>query len=135
MKSNLDLHAAFLAVLTLALLVFAAVTAFAEPPAGMHPSPQMHQWFESLRSPAGMSCCGVADCRFLDVKRDSKSDSGFDVRIGDEWVRVPQRVVNLRTDNPTGRFVTCVYPGVGIDGPAPKGDSTDIICFIEPPMA
>lgn len=43
-----------------------SASALAKPPAGA--DPRMAPWFELLKTPSGMSCCGISDCREVEAE-------------------------------------------------------------------
>lgn len=87
-------------------------------------NPELHQWFESLRSIGKSPCCADADGYRLDDPDVDTVDNHYRVRIEGEWVDVPPESI-VTTPNRVG------YPMVWkryIDGhPAVR-------CFMPGPM-
>jgi hypothetical protein len=63
--------------------------------------PEVRQWFEHLRSPAGMLCCSYADGHRTgyDMRQDQ-----YWVPIEGEWYPVPPEAV-IKTANPVGEAI------------------------------
>ena len=74
---------------------------------GRYANSPLKSWFEGLQSQLGR-CCSDADGYVLsDV--DWESDHGrYRVRIGDEWVVVPDAAV-ITEPNKTGRTMVCKH--------------------------
>lgn len=89
------------------LLAVAAGPVLAEPPEGMPVDPQVHAWFESLVRADGYHCCSVADCRPAQPGEMRSNADGFQVKIDEEWVDVPERMVVRRDYSPIGASVIC----------------------------
>lgn len=107
----------------LAILMCAIAPALAEPPPGADSG--LAPWFQSLVVPGkGSSCCGIADCRYHEVRF---FNGGYQV-LGDanDWLDVPESVIIRDVGNPTGRWVACLTPDYL---PPPKR----VICFIPQP--
>jgi hypothetical protein len=100
------------ALLLVALLVNAPSSA----------DPDLSPWFQSLKSPMGMSCCAQADGHILHDSEWRAVKDGYEVLINGAWVPVPAESVLQRADNPTGGAVV-FYPPSG----APP-----IYCFVRP---
>jgi hypothetical protein len=82
-------------------------------------NPELHAWFEHLRSGKG-PCCSDADGTALsDVDWDTH-DGHYRVRIDDQWIDVPDEAV-IKEPNRIGR--TMVWPIKGYLG-------TSIRCFM-----
>ena len=82
------------------------------PPEGADPA--LAPWFQSLQSPAGTSCCSIADCRPVSYRITGDHYevlAGRDDHGSDVWLAVPPDVVLQRYDNPMGRPVACIYGG------------------------
>lgn len=105
------------ALLILAVLLGLSVwEAHGAPPPGADGS--LSGWFQSLQDPnTGGSCCGEADCRHYPV---AVSSAGYSVFFHDEWLKVPERAILQRSDNP-GDYVTCIHDWDGV---------AQILCFI-----
>ncbi len=77
-------------VLLVALL---CTSATARDPDGKYAQaePEMHKWFEQLKSEGGEACCALSDGNTL---RDTDWRSqNFQVFMDDEWVDVPEAAV------------------------------------------
>jgi hypothetical protein len=93
-----------------------------------NPDPRFTPWYKSLRQPGtGAECCGLADCRIVEFRRNGES---YEVFVDDRWrltrpywARVPPEKILERPDNPTGRAVVCFTPEAGV------------MCFILPPQS
>ncbi|CAN5455457.1 hypothetical protein BH10PSE11_BH10PSE11_19890 [soil metagenome] len=91
-----------------------------------HADPSLAPWFKGLKQPGtGAECCSIADCRAVEVRRDSQ---GYEVKIGPKWrgssifwLRVPAERILDERNNPTGGAVLCYTPEAGI------------LCFVPPP--
>ena len=74
------------------------------------------EWFNSLRSPNGLSCCSNHhDCETVSDYRLGAAPGSYRARWHGQWIEVPASVVLTRADNPTGMPVLCVAtngPGV-----------------------
>jgi hypothetical protein len=131
-----------LALCTIAAWVFAALAA---PPAGA--DPRLAPWFEKLETPAGQSCCGVADCREETrvISPKNSPDHHWWVYIGREkfgadapnrFVSVPESVTKIDTSEllrPPGPVV-CWAPRDPFRYGASSGPDGAIMCF-RPPRA
>lgn len=74
---------------------------------GRYASSPLKPWFDALRSSGGSLCCSDADGTALsDVDWESK-DGKYRVRIGGEWIDVPDDAV-ITVPNRAGR--TMVWP-------------------------
>jgi hypothetical protein len=85
--------------------MFIALTAVAgaAPPSDAPNDPDLHAWFQSLKSPSGMSCCSEADCRYV---VDRIGSTGYQAFFDNKWIDIPNEIV-VRRDNPTGQAVLC----------------------------
>lgn len=97
--------------LALAVLVagtFAVRRAHARDPGGRHAAanPELHQWFESLRSGKGPCCSDADGSAVSDVDWESR-DGHFRVRLEEQWWDVPDDAV-ITEPNRAGR--TMVWP-------------------------
>ena len=63
-----------------------------------HNHPEMNDWFKSLHSKGGAWCCDGADAEIADY--DLVGDH-YRVRIGDEWVTVPEDAI-VQGENKVG---------------------------------
>jgi hypothetical protein len=105
--------------------VLAMMLAIADSPAIAHdPGEPFAEWFQSLNRPdVGGSCCSLSrDCQPATYRLSpspTEDGSDYEVLDGDRWIRVPERAVIHRHDNPTGSGVLC------------KASSSDFIyCFV-----
>ncbi len=76
------------------------------------PGEPFADWFQSLNRPdVGGSCCSLSrDCQPAEYRLSpapTAEGSEYEVLIGGRWVRVPERAVIRRHDNPTGSGVLC----------------------------
>ena len=99
------------------LTVLGIGVAPAAPPDGADPNSPVGQWFQSLKQPgSGASCCSIADCRPVD---DRLGSDGYEARLDDKWVKVPDQRVLHGQSNPTARAIVCRSPISGA-----------ILCFV-----
>ena len=63
-----------------------------------HNHPEMNDWFKSLHSKGGAWCCDGADAEIADY--DLVGDH-YRVRIGEEWVTVPEDAI-VQGENKVG---------------------------------
>lgn len=85
--------------------------AYAAPPPGASPSPDVAAWFQSLRSVrTGAGCCDLSDCRRTAV-RVTPDQLAVEAWIGreefgpgapDQWRRVPLEEIHSRGNRPPG---------------------------------
>ncbi len=66
-------------------------------------STQLDEWYRSLKTYTGQSCCSWADCEPVDAKLVGDH---YEARVGARWISVPPDRV-IRRDNPTGSPVLC----------------------------
>ena len=85
--------------------------------------PEVRQWFEHLRSPAGMLCCSYADGHRTgyDMRQDQ-----YWVPIEGEWYPVPPEAV-IKTANPVGEAVVWYQLDYNEVSTGPK---YRILCFV-----
>lgn len=73
--------------------------------------PQMHAWFDSLKSDGGSLCCSLTDGRTIDDPdidmSGKKCASTICVRVDGQWLDVPEKAI-VRVPNRYGRAV--VWP-------------------------
>lgn len=69
------------------LLVTMAV--FGKPPPNTDVYGTTHLWFDSLHNKNGTSCCTEADCHILTRDEWRRDAIGYEVKIHDQWQRVP----------------------------------------------
>ncbi len=71
-------------------------------------NPEMHRWFEQLKSEKGELCCALSDGNTL-RDTDWRSQNGhFQVFMENEWVNVPDAAV-VKAPNRFGRTVVWPY--------------------------
>lgn len=72
--------------------------------------PKTREWFKSVRSPAGIPCCDIADGHRTTWRGDK--DGGYEVPIADRWIPIPPETVIHDAGNPTGDAIVwySVYP-------------------------
>jgi hypothetical protein len=88
-------------------------------------SPELRQWFKSVKSPRGIPCCDTADGHRTTWRGDKAG--GYEVPILDRWVPVPPEAVVRDAGNPTGEAIIwyaiygggeirirCFVPGDGV---------------------
>lgn len=106
----------FLVAAVLFLAAALAFHAFAAPPAGLTPDPEISTWFRSLKDHRGISCCDESDCRAVAYRGGAGGLEVFIDRASfgpdapEAWVPVPPEAV-LARENPTGGAVACYYAG------------------------
>jgi len=106
----------FLAIGCLFLLSVLAGVALGQPPPGADPNSPLGLWYRSLTAPlSGASCCSIADCRPVEARWVGE---GWEIYVNDVWIAVSPYVV-LRRDNPDGRPIACLRPGM-------------VMCFVPP---
>ena len=113
-----------LAVSTMALLIIGG-TAQAHDPAAKDA-----EWYGSLQTPSGGSCCGggpEGDCDEIGTKDydGPAADGSYEAKFRGRAVHVSKFQVLKRADNPTGGPVLCYHPFTSDLVPP-------IICFILP---
>ncbi|MBR0868642.1 hypothetical protein ACVIWV_001977 [Bradyrhizobium diazoefficiens] len=70
--------------------------------------PEMHRWFEQLKSEGGEACCALSDGNTL-RDTDWRSQNGhFQVFLANEWIDVPDVAV-VKGPNRFGRTVVWPY--------------------------
>ena len=113
-----------------------ASPAFAAPPAGIVPTPELEAWFKALRQPVTKApCCTISDCRFIDF---TVRDGHYEVEIEGWRYVVPTETVLDGIASPVGGAVVCyTYKAFGLPMPAgiPRDraqDTVEILCFIPP---
>lgn len=77
--------------------------------------PEFADWFNSLRTATGGSCCSIADCRHYSYRT---AGDHYEIDYNGQWLVVPNSALIPRYDNPTGRAVACVYSG-------------SVLCFVK----
>ena len=88
----------------LLVLIALPITSSAQVPPAPIPGGSIGDWFASLRSPQGVKCCDVSDCRRVSVRLTT---TGYQALIETGWVNVPDHVIVRRGDNPIGEAVLC----------------------------
>ena len=87
-----------------------------------------HDWYEGLRSPAGIECCGERDCRPVHYRLNARNGREEIEANGRWWPIELDKVLTLSTpdggahacwDNPRGKpqFRCIVLPGMADLGP------------------
>ncbi len=76
--------------------------------------PQHHDWLHRQFSPTGVKCCDPGDCwvvvyRIRLVEAGSGL-SGYQARLGDDWIDIPALAVTRVADNPVGAAILCISP-------------------------
>lgn len=98
----------------LAILLLLTTPALAAPPPGTDLNSPLHHWFHDQHSIKGLWCCDVSDGHILSDEDwrmklipAGESDSGYEVRINNEWVPVPQSAMRDPNGgpNPTGHAI------------------------------
>ncbi len=90
------------------LAILAAPVSHARDPDGRYAAqnPELHKWFESLRSGKGPCCSDADGTAVLDVDWET-SNGHYRVRLDGEWIDVPDEAV-ITEPNRIGR--TMVWP-------------------------
>lgn len=104
-------------VRTLAFLIFAVAAVFpasATPTDGGHGA--YHEWFGAQVIPppdpaAGTSCCAESDGHIIEEEDWRIASGRYEVRIGTDWIAIPDTRVLPNTRNPTGHPVVWYTPG------------------------
>ncbi len=99
-------------------LPFFVLSVFAAPPEGSDPNSPMAEWYHSLQTPDGGSCCSVADCRPVNARQTADGWEIFidPIMAGNTiispgiWEPVPPDRV-LRRENADGRPIACRFGG------------------------
>jgi hypothetical protein len=82
------------------------------------------EWYGSLQN-HGQSCCSIGDCREVDVANIRVENGHYQVfvtnppwdsvvKTAPHWVDVPDAAILHRPDNPTGKYVICFTPAMGV---------------------
>lgn len=105
-------------------VVVAIMMAGASPAIAHDPGEPFAEWYQSLVRPdTGGPCCSLKrDCgpvKYQNSPPVAEGDSDYEAFVGGQWIRVPDRAVLKRHDNPTGSGVLCRGPASGY-----------IMCFI-----
>jgi hypothetical protein len=92
----------------LLLVILAAPVSNARDPDGRYAAqnPELHEWFESLRSARGPCCSDADGTAVADVDWET-SNGHYRVRLDGEWIEVPDEAV-ITEPNRIGR--TMVWP-------------------------
>src|SRR5580765_687919 len=86
---------------------------------------QAHDWYTTLKSPAGEPCCDERDCQPVEYRQDGQHVEG-EVLVGGNWLPVDWKHV-VTVPSPDGRAHVCWWPD-WVDGrPIPQ-----IRCIILP---
>ena len=93
-----------------ATAVLISMAAFAHDPDGKYAKadPEMHSWFEQLKSEEGEPCCALSDGNLLQDADWRSHDGHFQVFLQSEWVDVPDIAV-VKMPNRFGRTVVWPY--------------------------
>ncbi|MGY8663370.1 hypothetical protein Q3C01_13475 [Bradyrhizobium sp. UFLA05-109] len=70
--------------------------------------PEMHKWFERLKSEGGEACCALSDGNTLRDTDWRSRDGRYQVFMDDEWVDVPNAAL-VTVPNRFGRTVVWPY--------------------------
>lgn len=70
--------------------------------------PEMHRWFEQLRSDRGDACCALSDGNTVRDADWRGVQGHFQVFLDDEWVDVPDAAL-VKAPNRNGRTVVWPY--------------------------
>lgn len=84
-------------------------------------SPELRQWFKSVRSPNGVPCCDVSDGHLTEWR---KTEEHYEVPINQRWEKVPPEAVVRNSGNPIGKAIVWYV----INNDAPGG--LHIRCFV-----
>lgn len=96
---------------------------------GDYPDSPRANWYKSLKTEYGASCCDISDCKEV----DARTVNGYwEVRIADKWYRVPQEKILKGKDNPTGSAVAC-YSQYKDEVLFVEGQPV-FYCFVEPTL-
>lgn len=106
----------------LAFVFVAALLATAAPARddGRYAQSPYKPFFDSLKNQKGQLCCSDADGQTLTVDQVRRKGSGWEIKLGEQWIEVPFEAY-VRVPNIYGRPV--VWPKM-IDG------KLTIFCFI-----
>jgi hypothetical protein len=101
----------------LLLVALAAPVSNARDPEGRYAAqnPELHKWFESLRSAKGPCCSDADGTAVADVDWET-SNGHYRVRLDGEWIEVPDEAV-ITEPNRIGRTMVWPirdYPGISI---------------------
>ena len=96
--------------LTLAIALFASSETLARDPDGRYAQvdPEMHRWFQQLKSEGGEACCALSDGSTLQDSDWRSSNGHYQVFMDEEWVDVPDAAV-VTAPNRYGRTVLWPY--------------------------
>ncbi|MGY8668834.1 hypothetical protein Q3C01_41620 [Bradyrhizobium sp. UFLA05-109] len=108
----------------LSLVMLASNSALARDPDGKYAQadPEMHRWFQQLKSEEGKPCCALSDGNTLRDTDWRTRDGHYQVFMDDEWVDVPNAAL-VTAPNRFGQtvvwpyhedghpFVRCFMPG------------------------
>lgn len=93
------------------------------PAQGVEADPALAAWYQSLTLPGQGEgwCCSASDCA---PRASRRGRAGWEIDWVDAthsvWLPVPDAVVILHKDNPTGMAVACIVNGA-------------VRCFVAPP--
>jgi hypothetical protein len=97
--------------LLIAGLAYVCAAGLASPSAG-------HDWYTGLKSSAGVSCCGSAECRPAAARYNQRTGLWETEVIKDTWLPVPPGAL-AQVPSPDGDYHVCEYAGT-------------IRCFFQP---
>jgi hypothetical protein len=85
---------------------------------------EVREWFEHMRSPAGVPCCSYADGHRTGY--DTRQDQYW-IPIEGEWYPVPPEAV-IKTANPVGEAI--VWYQLDYNDVISNGPKFRIVCFV-----
>jgi hypothetical protein len=108
------LYGAISVVLALCLIArIVSHPAHGAPPPGSDGS--LSPWFEGLMRPdTGTSCCNDSDCRVYSDDKVRITEGAYEIYIDEGWRRVPPEKILHNKANPTGEYVACFLPSMGV---------------------
>jgi hypothetical protein len=97
-------------------LAIVLASAFDSPAIAHDPGEPYAEWYQSLDRPdVGGPCCSQhKDCQPVEYRMSppvQETDSDYEAMVAGHWLRVPQRALLARHDNPTGGGVLCKASG------------------------
>jgi hypothetical protein len=76
--------------------------------------PKIRNWFNSVRSPNGVSCCDTSDGHYTIWRKSEFEGHEYDVPIEGIWTPVPPEAVVRNSNNPTGETIVWYVKQDGI---------------------